>query len=149
MFRKNVAALIKCNDKYLGCFRSDHSKWQNVQGGIEQSDGSPTEAIIRELKEELGISEKDFKIIYKSKFWRRYFFPKKILKKPRFAGNIGQEQMWFLIEIQNMNCIRLENSVGEFQKVNLFTINKLLAAYSEWKKPAFYDFCREINLIDS
>lgn len=147
MFRKNVAALIKCHDKYLACFRSDHNKWQNVQGGIENSDHSPIAAIIRETKEELGIEEKDFKIIYRSKFWRRYFFPKHILKKARFEGNIGQEQLWFLIEIKDIKCIHLEKSVGEFQKVDLFTIEQFLSNYSEWKKPSFYDFCREIGII--
>ncbi len=147
MFRKNVAALIRCNDKYLACFRSDHSKWQNVQGGIEDSDSSPIAAIIRETVEELGIDEQDFKIIYKSKYWRRYFFPKEILKKARFEGNIGQEQLWFLIEIKNINCVHLEKSVGEFQKVDLFTIDKFLELYSEWKKPSFYDFCRELGII--
>ncbi|APJ04835.1 NUDIX domain-containing protein [Silvanigrella aquatica] len=148
MFRENVAALIKCQDKYLACFRSDHRTWQNVQGGIEKTDQSPTHAIIRETKEELGVQEKDFKILYQSKFWRRYFFPKEILKRDRFKGNIGQEQLWFLIELNNINSVHLEKSVGEFQKVDLFTIDKFLLTYSEWKRAAFYDFCRELNLLD-
>ncbi|MBX9839827.1 MAG: NUDIX domain-containing protein, partial [Silvanigrellaceae bacterium] len=122
MFRQNVAALIKFKDKYVACFRSDHSTWQNVQGGIEDSDKSPLKAIIRETKEELGLEENAFKIIYQSKYWRRYFFPKEILKKERFKGNIGQEQLWFLIELKNFNSIHLEKSVGEFQKVDLFEI---------------------------
>ncbi len=147
MFRENVAALIKYQDKYVACFRSDHRTWQNVQGGIEKTDKSPLHAIIRETKEELGVHENDFKIIYKSIYWRRYFFPKEILKKERFKGNIGQEQLWFLIELKSFNSIKLENSVGEFQKVDLFTIEKFLSTYSKWKLPAFHDFCRELELL--
>lgn len=147
MFRENVAALIKYQDKYLGCFRSDHRSWQNVQGGIEKSDKSPQNAIIRETKEELGLNESDFKIIYKSIYWRRYFFPKEILKKDRFKGNVGQEQLWFLIELIRFDSINLEKSLGEFQKVDLFTIEKLIDVYSKWKLPSFYDFCREINIV--
>jgi len=147
MFRQNVAALIKFKDKYVACFRSDHSTWQNVQGGIEDSDKSPLKAIIRETKEELGLEENDFKIIYQSKYWRRYFFPKEILKKERFKGNIGQEQLWFLIELKNFNSINLEKSVGEFQKVDHFEIERFLETYSKLKKPGFYDFCRELGVI--
>jgi putative (di)nucleoside polyphosphate hydrolase len=147
MFRENVAALIRYKNKYLGCFRSDHRTWQNVQGGIEKSDKNPLDAIIRETKEELGVTEKDFKIIYQSIYWRRYFFPKEILKKQRFKGNIGQEQLWFLIELKDYNSIKLEKSAGEFSKVDLFTIQDLMNFYSIWKKPSFYDFCRELDLI--
>ena len=147
MFRENVAALIKYQDKYLACFRSDHSTWQNVQGGVEKSDKSHSDAIIRETKEELGVKESDFKIIYKSMYWRRYFFPKEILKKERFKGNIGQEQLWFLIELKSFDSIKLEKSLGEFQKVDLFSIEKFISEYSKWKRPAFYDFCRELGLV--
>ncbi|RDB36672.1 NUDIX domain-containing protein [Spirobacillus cienkowskii] len=147
MFRENVAALIRYKNRYLGCFRSDHRTWQNVQGGIEKTDKNPMDAIIRETKEELGVTEKDFKIIYQSIYWRRYFFPKEILKKNRFKGNIGQEQLWFLIELQDFNAIKLEKSAGEFSKVDLFAIQDLINFYSSWKKSSFYDFCRELDLL--
>lgn len=77
MFRENVAALIKYQNKYIACCRADHSSWQNVQGGIEESDQSPLHAIIRETKEELGLNENDFKVVYKSMYWRRYFSQRK------------------------------------------------------------------------
>ncbi|KAB8028459.1 NUDIX domain-containing protein [Fluviispira multicolorata] len=147
MFRENVAALIKCNNMYLACNRTDHNTWQNVQGGIEESDKSPLHAIIRETIEELGVEEADFKIIYKSKFWRRYYFPKEILNRERFKGNVGQEQLWFLIELKDINKIDLKKSVGEFKKVKLVNIEDFVDIYSQWKIASFYDFCRELNLL--
>ncbi|BBH54416.1 NUDIX domain-containing protein [Fluviispira sanaruensis] len=147
MFRENVAALIKCNNMFLACNRTDHNMWQNVQGGVEKFDKSLRHAIIRETVEELGVKEEDFKITYQSKFWRRYYFPKEILKRDRFKGNLGQEQMWFLLELNDIKSIHLEKSAGEFKKVKLLNIGEFLSIYSEWKLASFYDFCREINLI--
>lgn len=146
-FRANVAALIRYKDKYVGCCRSDYNTWQCVQGGIEPTDASPAAAIERELYEELGIHLNEFKIIHQSSFWRRYFFTKEILARKRFEKNIGQEQMWFLVEITDFNCIQLELAQGEFDCASLFDIQELLNSYSQWKKPPFYDFCRELGIL--
>ena len=146
-FRANVAALIRYQDKYIACCRSDYSSWQCVQGGIEPTDISPLHAIKRELQEELGVTPNDYKIIYQSKFWRRYYFTKSILAKKRFKDNIGQEQLWFLVELTDLKSIQLEKSEGEFDRTELFDLPKLLELYSSWKKSPFYDFCRELGLI--
>jgi putative (di)nucleoside polyphosphate hydrolase len=147
MFRANVAALIRVGEQYLACSRADYQTWQCVQGGIETSDDSPRGAVIRELYEELGILPKDFSIMYQSKFWRRYFFTKQILAKKKSEKNIGQEQLWFLIDLKSLDCIHLEKALGEFDKVSLVSIHELLKLYSPWKKSSFYDFCREMSLI--
>lgn len=146
MFRKNVAALIICEGKYLGCYRADHHTWQCVQGGMETIDNTPQHAIIREIKEELGVQESDFKVTYQSKFWRRYYFTKDILKQTTRGNHIGQDQLWFLAELNSINSICLEKSHCEFSKVELFDIDFLLKQYSHWKRAPFYDFCREANL---
>lgn len=148
MFRANVAALVQCQEKYIACYRADHSSWQSVQGGIEESDSSPEAAIIREVQEELGVLPEDFKIIKRSKFWRRYYFTKKILNSSRFKENIGQEQLWFLIQLNNFKSVNLENSHGEFSKVELFDLETLLLSYSSWKYAPLFDFCREIGLLN-
>lgn len=147
MFRKNVAAIIICQGKYLGCYRSDYNTWQCVQGGMEPTDSTPTHAIIREIQEELGVSPSDFKIIHQSKFWRRYYFTPDILKNTSRGNHIGQEQLWFVAELNQLESVHLEKSHGEFSKVELFDIDFLLQQYSYWKRAAFYDFCRECGFI--
>lgn len=147
MFRKNVAAIIICQGKYLGCLRSDHNTWQCVQGGMEPTDLSPQDAIIREIQEELGVSKLDFKVTYQSHFWRRYFFTEAILKKNHRGNHIGQDQLWFLVELNKLSNIHLEKSHGEFSEVELFDIAFLLSQYSYWKRAPFYDFCREVGFV--
>ncbi len=149
MFRANVAALIRCQDKYIACYRMDHKSWQCVQGGIEPTDTSPSNALTRELEEELGVNKNDFKIINQSKFWRRYYFTQDILKNKRFKDNRGQEQLWFLIELHSFDRIHLEKSQGEFARVELFDLPSLLSSYSMWKQAPFYDFCRELGLLNA
>ena len=95
MFRANVAALIRYENKYVACGRSDFKTWQCVQGGIEEVDLSPIDAIKRELMEELGLEENSYRILFQSRFWRRYYFTQEILAKNRFQHNLGQEQLWF------------------------------------------------------
>lgn len=150
VFRSNVAALIRYKDKYVACCRTDYDSWQCVQGGIEPTDISPIHAIKRELQEELGLNESSYKIISQSKFWRRYYFTKEILKKKRFEKeNIGQEQLWFLVELLHPKEIQLEKSSGEFNRTELLTLSQLLNSYSVWKKSPFYDFCRELGLLST
>jgi 8-oxo-dGTP pyrophosphatase MutT (NUDIX family) len=153
MYRKNVAALIRCQGQYVACFRSDYASWQSVQGGVEPFDASLEDALGRELNEELGISPQNFKILYQSKSWRRYLFPsdagqrqKREASDPSKAHYIGQEQLWFLIEIPDISCIHLEKSLGEFSRVELFSIEHFLSVYSPWKQDIFHDFCHEIGL---
>jgi len=154
VYRKNVAALIRCQGQYVACFRSDYGSWQSVQGGVEPHDLSLEDALTRELNEELGILPTDFKILYRSKFWRRYLFlsdtplkQQRKLRDPSKSSRVGQEQLWFLIEIPDISCVHIENSMGEFARVDLFSITQFLSVYSQWKRAAFYDFCREIDII--
>jgi hypothetical protein len=148
MFRENVAALIKYEEKYLACFRADYDSCQNVQGGIEITDHAPLCALNRELQEELGLCDDTaFAVVYQSTCWRRYFFPKNIQKTGRFHKMIGQEQLWFLIDLKSLDAINLGKSSGEFKKVELMNLEKFIKIYSHWKLAPFYDFCRELGLL--
>lgn len=144
-FRQNVAALVKHKDLYLVCRRNDHQIWQSVQGGIESFDQSPRDALIREMYEELGVQENDFKILYQSSFWRRYLFTHKTAKM-RHHDYDGQDQLWFLVELNNKNVFDFDIVTKEFSELDWVSLPELLNRYATWKKAPVYDFCREINL---
>ena len=147
-FRANVAALIRIGDHYLRCQRSDHhGVWQTVQGGIEEIDANPVEALLRELEEELGVNAEVVTIVAQSRCWRRYFFPDEILAKHPERTNIGQEQMWFLVELPDLSQVQLSRSEGEFCSTELVSLETLMANIVSWKLPVMKDFCYEMGLL--
>ena len=83
-YRKNVAAIIiNKNKKVLLAERSDFpNAFQFPQGGIDESE-SEEEAILRELKEELGTNK--FKIVHKSDKTYKYDFPGEVKKKVQLS----------------------------------------------------------------
>lgn len=145
-YRKNVAALVKCGGQYLGCLRATDLSWQCVQGGCEEEDSSLEVALARELCEELGLSSNSFKIVVRSHTWRRYRFPNGLISRPGM-NFLGQDQMWFLVELNDLGCVSLEASTGEFSEVKLCSLEELQNEYVWWKKAAFIDFCDELRLV--
>ena len=63
-YRKNVALILeRKSGKVLICQRSDcEESWQFPQGGVDAGEG-PVEALHREVREEIGLSSKFYKII--------------------------------------------------------------------------------------
>ena len=126
IYRKNVAAIVLNKDnKVLVAERRDTpNAFQFPQGGMND-DESEEEAIIRELREELGTNK--FKIILKSYKIYRYDFPEEI----RFNEYNGQEQTYFLIRF-----------TGEDDDINLINSDKEFKSY-KWI-PFSKDICKNI-----
>lgn len=74
--------------------------WQFPQGGIK-TDESPEQAMYRELKEEVGLQEKDVKLLATTKRWLRYRLPKRLIRHYSKPLCIGQKQKWFLLQLSN------------------------------------------------
>ncbi|MBV8226609.1 MAG: NUDIX domain-containing protein [Verrucomicrobia bacterium] len=93
-YRANVAAILRRADgKILIGERADvRGAWQFPQGGVKHSETLP-EALHRELKEEISLSPKNYRVI-ESKGPYRYLFPPGRTKE----GFDGQEQTYFLVE---------------------------------------------------
>lgn len=149
VFRANVAAIIKVGSKYLCCERREpRGVWQTVQGGVETFDRSTEHALLREMYEELGVSSNQIRVLGRSSYWRRYEFPPELIQKYPERKNVGQEQMWFFVEIPSTECIDLKRSEGEFVRVELVELEQFLAQIVSWKLPIVKDFCYEIGLLD-
>ncbi|MDR2074659.1 MAG: RNA pyrophosphohydrolase [Holosporales bacterium] len=67
--------------------------WQMPQGGIEEGE-EPSNAVMRELKEELGTDK--FDIIGESEKWIEYTIPMGLRR--RNSSFSGQRQKWFLLK---------------------------------------------------
>jgi len=111
-YRPNVAAVVLSNEHpekvlyLLAKKKGVRRAWQFPQGGIDGEE-TPQEALLRELKEEIGTN--DVEIIAQFPEWIRYDFPnsdkKKINKMYPFRG---QNQKYFLVKLKKNAVIKLD-----------------------------------------
>lgn len=131
---------------YVLCKRSDHGAWQCPQGGLELEDSSLRAGVLRELHEELGLHPERVRIIYESRYWRRYDYISDEPQGNRKKSYKGQQQKWFLVEIDSPDDCDLGCSQGEFCEIELVHEGLLHERYAIWKAGVFVDFLREIGL---
>ena len=74
--------------------------WQFPQGGIKPHE-TPEQAMLRELKEEVGLHEQDVKILAVTDRWLRYRLPQRLIRRHSRPVCIGQKQKWFLLRLVN------------------------------------------------
>lgn len=99
-FRLNVGIVIFNDDKQLLLAKRVGMKqaWQFPQGGMVV-DETPTEALYRELYEELGLEAHQVQVIAETKEWLSYLLPKQFIRRDSKPLCIGQKQKWFLLHL--------------------------------------------------
>ncbi len=98
-FRSNVGIVV-CNDfgKLLWTRRIGQNSWQFAQGGVDPGE-SAEQAMFRELTEEIGLEEKDVKILGVTKEWLKYRLPNRYIRHDSKPLCIGQKQKWFMLKL--------------------------------------------------
>lgn len=99
-YRPNVGIVI-CNKhgQVLWAKRFGQNSWQFPQGGINEGENIET-AMYRELYEEVGLSKKDVRLLWASKYWLKYKLPKRLVRSDGPGPVcIGQKQRWFLLQL--------------------------------------------------
>lgn len=99
-YRPNVGIVI-CNKhgQVLWAKRFGQNSWQFPQGGINEGENIET-AMYRELYEEVGLSKKDVRLLWASKYWLKYKLPKRLVRNEGTGPVcIGQKQRWFLLQL--------------------------------------------------
>ncbi|MFT6734214.1 MAG: putative (di)nucleoside polyphosphate hydrolase [Polaribacter sp.] len=98
-FRSNVGIVV-CNDfgKLLWTRRIGQNSWQFAQGGVDPGE-SAEQAMFRELTEEIGLEEKDVKILGVTKEWLKYRLPNRYIRHDSRPLCIGQKQKWFMLKL--------------------------------------------------
>jgi putative (di)nucleoside polyphosphate hydrolase len=110
-FRLNVGiVLINEQGRVFWGKRIGHDAWQFPQGGLSPRE-TVTDAVMRELYEEVGLLPEDVQLISITKHWLRYRLPKQYIRMGSKPKVIGQKQKWVLLKL---NCppekIRLDIS---------------------------------------
>lgn len=137
-FRPNVAAIVlspryphKCD--VLVALRGDiEGAWQFPQGGIDKGE-SPKQALLRELKEEIGTDEVE--VIAQYPEWLSYEFPGKIAKK--MYPFDGQTQTYFLVRLKPGATINLHTDDPEFIDHAFVDAKRVLETITHFKKPVY------------
>ncbi len=137
-YRPNVAAVI-LSPKYPSeceffiAHRSDlKGAWQFPQGGIDEGE-TPKEALLRELKEEIGTDE--VKILAQHNDWVKYDFPESISKK--MYPYDGQIQKYFLVCLQSGAKINLQTQEPEFNEYKFVSYKELFTYITHFKKGVY------------
>ena len=136
-YRPNVAAII-VSSKYpekVEVFiakRNDVDAWQFPQGGIDQGE-TPKEALLRELKEEIGTN--DVEIIAEMPEWLSYDFPKTIAKK--MYPYDGQTQKYFLVRLKKGAKIDVNTKVPEFCEYKFVPLKEVFNYVKSFKRPVY------------
>ncbi len=119
-YRPNVAAILR-NDRgeILICERIDaDGSWQFPQGGVDAGE-TPERSLARELREEISVRPKDFRVVERRGPYR-YLFPEGRMKK----GFRGQEQLYFLVDF-----------IGPESRIDLATKHPEFKSF-RWIQPA-------------
>ncbi len=137
-YRPNVAAIILSPKYPLVCelfiaSRSDiKNAWQFPQGGIDKSE-TPKEALLRELKEEIGTNKVD--IIAEYPEWISYDFPVQVVKK--MYPYDGQIQKYFLVRLKEEGIINIQTEEPEFDAYKFVNIEELFNHITYFKRAVY------------
>lgn len=131
-YRLNVAAMVLGHDSdviFLGLRSDIEGAWQYPQGGIDSGENA-REALLRELKEEIGTNSVDILGHYDTEVC--YEFPPHI--KARF-GFDGQCQTYFLVRLKSDSVIALDKK--EFIDYRFVPIDEIDKWVKSFKLPIY------------
>ena len=98
-FRLSVGIILSNgNGQVLWARRIGQQSWQFPQGGI-QIDEQPTDAMYRELSEEVGLERGHVEVLGYSQGWLQYRLPKRFIRRGQDPLCIGQRQRWFMLRL--------------------------------------------------
>jgi putative (di)nucleoside polyphosphate hydrolase len=96
-YRPNVGIILTNHEgRLLWARRVGQDAWQFPQGGI-RSDETPSEAMFRELSEEIGLHARHVQVMGATRGWLRYRLPPRYVRRRNRPVCIGQKQVWFML----------------------------------------------------
>jgi putative (di)nucleoside polyphosphate hydrolase len=99
-FRANVGIVLMSPQRELFIGRRPGGRgWQFPQGGMSRGESSE-ESLYRELREEIGLSSEDVRLLGRTRHWLRYRLPPRYVRRNTRPVCLGQKQHWFLLELK-------------------------------------------------
>lgn len=98
-FRANVGIILSNHQgQVFWAKRIGQQSWQFPQGGIREGEAA-TDALYRELEEEVGLRPEHVQVIGATRRWLRYRLPKRYVRRHSQPLCIGQKQKWFMLQL--------------------------------------------------
>lgn len=98
-YRPNVGIILtNLRGQVLWARRIGQDAWQFPQGGIRAHE-TPTDALYRELQEEVGLQPANVEILACTRGWLRYRLPRRMIRYNALPICVGQKQKWFLLRM--------------------------------------------------
>ena len=98
-YRANVGIILSNDEgRLFWGGRAGRDGWQFPQGGICPGE-SATDALFRELHEEIGLGMNDVEVMGCTDGWLRYRLPRRYIRRNSSPVCIGQKQRWFLLRL--------------------------------------------------
>lgn len=109
--------------------------WQMPQGGIDQ-DETPTQAVMREMREEIGTDKAT--ILAESGLWHCYDVPQEIAALKWSGKYRGQAQKWFALRFDGEDSdINIATAHPEFDAWRWVDINEICDLVVAFKRDVY------------
>lgn len=108
-YRASIGAIIiNDSNRVFLAQRIGQDAWQFPQGGLNENENA-TDALYRELYEEVGLKPEHVDIVCETPDWLYYDLPKKYIRHHSLPLCIGQKQKWFLLKMNGSDdCFKLD-----------------------------------------
>ncbi|MEN8216163.1 MAG: RNA pyrophosphohydrolase [Pseudomonadota bacterium] len=98
-YRMNVGIILtNPAGQVLWAKRVKQEGWQFPQGGIKAHE-TPKRAMFRELREELGLTSKQVRVLGATHGWLRYRLPHHLIRYYQRPLCVGQKQVWYMLRL--------------------------------------------------
>jgi putative (di)nucleoside polyphosphate hydrolase len=145
-YRKGVGMMIINQESKVFVGKRIDTKtrgWQMPQGGMNTGE-TPSRAVFREMKEELGTNKGE--IIAESKYWYSYDLPEFLVPKLWDGAYKGQKQKWFLIRYTGSDeDINIKTATPEFYEWSWVDIEDLPVMIVHFKKKLYNAVLKEFE----
>jgi putative (di)nucleoside polyphosphate hydrolase len=148
-FRANVGIVLMNGTGQLFLGRRPGGRgWQFPQGGMLRGEGAE-DSLFRELKEEIGLRQKDVRVLAQTRRWLRYRLPARYQRKDSQPRCVGQKQRWFLLEFRaEDSAIRFDTtSEPEFDSWRWVDFWQPVREVIYFKRPVYTRALHELGTI--
>lgn len=149
-YRLNVGVMLvnQAGGVFVGQrLDSPTDAWQMPQGGIDDGE-DPTEAALRELEEETGVSRDLVHIVAVSADWIAYDLPSELIPKLWNGAYRGQKQKWFLLRFNGVDAqVKIDGEHPEFSHWKWCPVDELVDNIVPFKRAVYETVVAEFRSL--